>query len=131
MSTSKTHEKIAEIFENSGIAEICRNNKGAELAQSAMIEISMYFDDKINLLEKQLNPSGDGWKERLIKERTELLNKTIKLKNHIDNPDIKHNNSEWGLLCRQFAIMQEYVQILTDRCIYYNLIPSGDLNLHY
>lgn len=131
MDTSKTQEKIAEIFESSGIAEICRSNNGAEASQSAMVQISMYFDDKVNLLEKQLNPSGDGWKERLIQERTELLNRTIKLKNHIDSPNNKHNNIEWEMLHKQFHMMKEYLQVLTDRCIYYELIPSEDLNLHY
>lgn len=131
MSRLNIQEKIAEIFENSGLAGVCRENNGAEIAQSAMTQISMYVDDKINLLEKQLNPSGDGWKERLIKERTELLNKTIKLKNHIDNPDSKHNFEEWDMIRQQFDFMCKYLQVLTDRCTYYSLIPSGDLNLHY
>lgn len=72
------------------------------------------------------------WQARLVEERAELLKKTIALKNTLDDKkNLKLSNREWEMLRLQFGIMREYVQILTDRCVYYGLIEAGDLNLHY
>lgn len=69
--------------------------------------------------------------QRLIDERKELLERTIKLRNAIDNPEMKLNAHEWEMLHRQFSAMRDYLQVLTDRCVYYKLIPAGDLMLRY
>lgn len=73
----------------------------------------------------------EPWEIRLKEEREQLLQRTLDLKAAFDNPDFKVNNNEWEMLRRQFSCMREYLQVLTDRCIYYGLIPAGDLNLHY
>ena len=79
--------------------------------------------DKAELLE--------DWKLRLLNERTSLLSNTIKLKNAIDSPDMKLTCKEWDMLREQYHAMREYLQVLTDRCVYYGLIEHGDLGLHY
>ena len=79
--------------------------------------------DKAELLE--------DWKLRLLEERANLLNNTIKLKNAIDSPDMKLTCKEWDMLREQYHAMLEYLQVLTDRCVYYELIEHGDLGLHY
>jgi hypothetical protein len=79
--------------------------------------------DKTELLE--------DWKLRLLEERANLLNNTIKLKNAIDSPDMKLTCKEWDMLREQYHAMREYLQVLTDRCVYYGLIEHGDLGLHY
>lgn len=71
------------------------------------------------------------FKDRLVEERKELLEKTLKLKEAIENPEMKLNSREWEMLHHQFHVMREYLQVLTDRCIYYGLIPAGNLNLDY
>ncbi len=71
------------------------------------------------------------WQDRLVEERSQLLYRTITLKKHLDDPEVKHNRMEWEMLQRQFCAMREYLQILTDRCVYYGLIEAGDLGLHY
>lgn len=71
------------------------------------------------------------WQLRLLQERKELLEKTIKLKKTFDNPDMKLNTTEWRMLRAQFGHMRDYLQALTDRCVYYGLISGGDLGLHY
>lgn len=71
------------------------------------------------------------WQRRLVEERKELLYRTIKLKKAMDDPDMKLNNREWEMLRAQFCFMRDYLQALTDRCVYYNLIESGDLGIHY
>lgn len=71
------------------------------------------------------------WQQRLLEERKELLQRTIKLRKTIDNKDMKLNAYEWNLLHNQFGSMRDYLQVLTDRCVYYGLIESGDLGLHY
>lgn len=131
MESITISENIAKIFEETGLAAICREHNGAKEAEDTMIKISTYFGNKIQLLEKQLNPSGDSWKERLVQERKDLLTKCIALKRHIDCPENKHNCVEWEMLRRQFNLMRDYIQALTDRCIYYGLIEAGDLGLHY
>ena len=49
----------------------------------------------------------------------------------MDDPDMKLNNREWEMLRAQFCFMRDYLQALTDRCVYYGLIESGDLGIHY
>lgn len=71
------------------------------------------------------------WQQRLLEERKDLLEKTIKLKNTFSNPDMKLTDQEWRMLHSQFDSMKNYLQDLTDRCIYYGLIEAGNLNLHY
>ncbi len=71
------------------------------------------------------------WQVRLRDERSEVLLRTIKLKKHMDDPEAKHNRTEWEMLQHQFCAMREYLQALTDRCVYYGLIESGDLGIHY
>lgn len=72
------------------------------------------------------------WQAKLVEERAELLKKTLALKNTLDDKkNLKLSNREWEMLRSQFCVMREYVQILTDRCVYYGLIEAGDLNLHY
>ena len=73
----------------------------------------------------------EDFKTRLVEERKELLEKTIKLKNAIDDPEMKLNAQECEMLRCQFNAMRDYLQILTNRCVYYKLIPAGDLMLHY
>lgn len=77
------------------------------------------------------NTKVEDWKTRLVEERKQLLERTIKLKKAMDNPDMKLNNKEWDMLKYQFRSMREYLQALTDRCVYYELIESGDLEIHY
>ena len=74
---------------------------------------------------------GSEWKTRLIEERKDLLEKTIKLKKAFDNPELAMSNKEWEMLHEQFHTMRNYLQILTDRCIFYGLMESGDLGIHY
>ena len=74
---------------------------------------------------------GSEWKARLIEERKDLLEKTIKLKKAFDNPALAMSNKEWEMLHEQFYAMKNYLQILTDRCIFYGLMESGDLGIHY
>ena len=74
---------------------------------------------------------GSEWKTRLIEERKDLLAKTIKLKKAFDNPALAMSNKEWEMLHEQFHAMRNYLQILTDRCIFYGLMESGDLGIHY
>ena len=74
---------------------------------------------------------GSEWKTRLIEERKDLLEKTIKLKKAFDNPALAMSNKEWEMLHEQFYTMSNYLQILTDRCIFYGLMESGDLDIHY
>ena len=73
----------------------------------------------------------EDWKVRLKEERIALLEKTLKLKNFMDNPDSKLSRREWEMLNNQYYHMREYLQALTDRCIYYNIIEGGDLGIHY
>lgn len=73
----------------------------------------------------------EDWQIRLREERTELLQRTIKLKKFIDSPNTKLNKNEWEMLMGQLQAMKEYLQALTDRCVYYELIESGDLRIHY
>lgn len=77
------------------------------------------------------NTKVEDWKTRLVEERKQLLERTIKLKKAMDNPDMKLNNKEWDMLKHQFCSMREYLQALTDRCVYYELIESGDLGIYY
>ena len=73
----------------------------------------------------------DGWQERLLEERKQLLEKTLKLHRAFDNPDIKLSQNEWNMLHRQEIAMREYLQVLTDRCVYYGLLEKGSLHLEY
>lgn len=77
---------------------------------------------------EQLTPN---WGDRLIEERKEILERCIALKKAMDSPDMKLNQEEWGLLHNQFSSMRDYLQALTNRCVYYGLIESGDLGIHY
>ena len=71
------------------------------------------------------------WQERLKEERTELLEKTIKLKIAIDDPHMKLSKKEWDMLNSQFYYMREYLQVLTSRCVYCGLLDPVNLNLNY
>lgn len=71
------------------------------------------------------------WKVRLLEERRELLARTIKLKKAFDNPEMKLSNREWEMLHSQYSYMREYLQVLTDRCVYHGLIEAGDIGIHY
>lgn len=73
----------------------------------------------------------ENWQIRLKEERTELLQRTIKLKKYMDSPNTKLNSKEWEMIRYQLNAMREYLQALTDRCVYYELIESGDLGIHY
>lgn len=73
----------------------------------------------------------EDWQIRIKEERTELLQRTIKLKNFTDSPNTKLSRKEWEMLMSQLHAMVEYLQALTDRCVYYELIESGDLGIHY
>ncbi len=72
-----------------------------------------------------------SWQDRLVEERSQLLYRTIQLKKHMDDPEAKHKRKEWEMLEAQFCFMKQYLQVLTDRCVYYGLIEAGDLGLHY
>lgn len=74
---------------------------------------------------------GSDWKTRLIEERKDLLEKTIKLKKAFDDPSLAMSHKEWEMLHEQFSAMKNYLQVLTDRCIFYGLMESGDLGIHY
>lgn len=87
-------------------------------------------------MEKEnLHPGGaltPQWQLDLVEERKALLQKTINLKNTLDDKKgLKLSNREWQMLQVQFNFMRGYLQILTDRCVYYGLIESGDLGLRY
>lgn len=71
------------------------------------------------------------WQEQLKQERTELLEKTLKLKILMEDPDIKLSKREWDMLQRQFSFMRDYLQALTDRCVYYGLLEAANLYLEY
>ena len=71
------------------------------------------------------------WQVRLVEERKELLDRTIKLKNFMDSEEAKLNKKEWDMLYCQFYAMKGYLQHMTNRCVYYKLIPAGDLGLSY
>lgn len=81
-------------------------------------------------LEGRANTSSE-WQARLVEERSELLTKVLNLKSTLNDEKVKLNCVEWEMLRCQFGAMREYLQALTDRCVYYNLIPSGDLHLDY
>ena len=68
-----------------------------------------------------------AWQERLKQERTELLEKTLKLKVFMDDPNTKLSKREWDMLQLQFSFMREYLQALTDRCVYYGLLEAAKL----
>jgi hypothetical protein len=74
--------------------------------------------------------SAPMWQERLIEERRELLEKTLKLKKSIDNKDFKVNFQEWEFLRNQYGIMREYLRVLTDRCKYYGLVEAENLDIY-
>lgn len=73
----------------------------------------------------------ESWLSRLKDERTELLERTLRLKQHIEDPDSKHNKQEWEMLQSQFSFMRDYLQVLTDRCVYYGILESANLYLEY
>ena len=79
----------------------------------------------------QENVQMEPWLLRLKQERTELLERTLKLRQHIDDPDSKHTKQEWDMLQRQFSFMRDYLQALTDRCVYYGILESANLHLEY
>lgn len=71
------------------------------------------------------------WQERLLEERKELMERTIKLNKFLNNPDTKLNGREWRMLEGQASCMRDYLQILTTRCVYYGLLDAVNLNLDY
>ena len=81
-------------------------------------------------MEQVINGEQD-WQERLLKERFDLLQKTMILLKVLDDPDMKLNRKEWDMLSRQSFFMTDYLQVLTERCAYYGLIESCDLGIKY
>ena len=75
--------------------------------------------------------SKPEWQKRLVQERTDLMQKTIRLKKILDDPSVMMCKKEWDMLSRQYYVMSDYIQILTDRCAYYGLIESCDLGINY
>lgn len=73
----------------------------------------------------------EPWLSRLKDERTELLERTLRLKVHMDHPESLHNKQEWDMIQRQYYAMRDYLQALTDRCVYYGILESANLNLEY
>ena len=71
------------------------------------------------------------WLWELKQERTELLERTLKLKQYMEDPNSRLNQHEWNMLQRQFSFMRDYLQALTDRCVYYKLLESANLYLEY
>ena len=71
------------------------------------------------------------WQERLLEERKELMERTIKLGKFLDDPDAKLNHEEWKMLEAQYHHMKEYLQILTTRCVRYGLLEAINLYLDY
>ena len=71
------------------------------------------------------------WQERLVAERKELLDRTIKLKNMFDDGSRQLSRKEWRMLECQYEAMRSYLQVLTDRCVFYKIIPAGDLGISY
>ncbi len=71
------------------------------------------------------------WQDRLVEERKELLDKMIKLKNMIDDGVLKLSRKEWRMLECQYEAMRNYLQVLTDRCVFYNIISAADLGISY
>lgn len=67
----------------------------------------------------------EDWQLRIRKEREEILEKAIKLRNFIDNPESQANYREWEMMRRQLNAMREYLCALTDRCKYYGLIEPS------
>lgn len=91
--------------------------------------IKIKFMENQNLGGAALAPQ---WQLNLVEEREALLQKTINLKNTLDDKKgLKLSNREWQMLQCQFNFMRDYLQILTDRCVYYGLIKSGELGIHY
>lgn len=41
------------------------------------------------------------------------------------------NRSEWKMLDRQIGVMEGYLDILTERCIYYDLIDNPLYKYNY
>ena len=81
-------------------------------------------------MERVISAEQD-WQERLLQERFDLMQKTIKLKKMLDDPEVKMTRKEWDMLSRQSYYMTDYLQVLTERCAYYGLIESCDLGLKY
>jgi len=71
------------------------------------------------------------WQERLLEERKELMERTIKLGKFLSDSDAKLNHEEWKMLEGQYYHMKEYLQILTTRCVYYGLLEAVNLHLDY
>ena len=71
------------------------------------------------------------WLRELKQERADLLDKTLKLKIFMEDSDTKLNSMEWDMLRRQYGAMREYLQALTDRCVYHGLLESANLYLEY
>lgn len=73
----------------------------------------------------------EDWQLRIKKEREELLEKTQKLMQFIDDPNSKANYTEWELLKEQLRAMRDYLSVLTRRCRYYKLIEPEDPDAFY
>lgn len=71
------------------------------------------------------------WLRELKQERDELLQKTLKLKVFMEDPNSKLNKQEWDMIQRQFCYQRDYLQALTDRCVYYGILESANLHLEY
>lgn len=57
------------------------------------------------------------WKEKVIKERDELLLKITNLSEYLENDDnrIAIGDHHWGLLLAQREVMWKYFEILNER----------------
>jgi len=86
---------------------------------------------KEKAIDIQIKESETDWKTRLVEERKTLLEKTLKLKNTLEDRDTLLSAVEWDMLRHQYGAMREYLQALTDRCVYYELIDAGNLHLDY
>ena len=85
----------------------------------------------MNDMEEKIENGCDCWERRLVEERQSLLEKTLRLQKYVESPDTKLNRHEWAMLTRQLSVMKEYLQVLTERCAYYNLIECEDLGIKY
>lgn len=70
------------------------------------------------------------WQTRLVDERAQLLDRTLKLKKFMDDPETRMSKCEWEMLNQQFYGMKEYLRALTNRCNYYKLIETTDLTIY-
>lgn len=59
--------------------------------------------------------------KKLREEKEDIRTKICNLHDFIDNTDNKLSEIEWRLLRRQLNVMQEFYEILSDRCRLYGI----------